>query len=260
MNVLAIFVAVGYFLFVAQYLQLVIGLSPLAAGLLSVPSAIGFIIGSNPRAADRPHRPAGLPDGRQPAVAAGLGVLTQVGGSDGLAIVVLASIVISLGLAPVFGLTTELIVGSAPPERASAARASPRPVPSWAARSGSRSAAASGSRSTAATSPGPCRATSRPRRPRRLVTRSGRLSGSRPSSPATIGATVVTVARDAFVQGMQVAATVGAVVAVGVAILTLVALRDVEMHPDAEEADGASQGADRDDRRGHRTSTPVAEA
>src|SRR5439155_26158673 len=41
--------------------------------------------------------------------------------SNGLLLIVIASIVISLGLAPVFGLTTELIVGSAPPERAGAA-------------------------------------------------------------------------------------------------------------------------------------------
>lgn len=39
-NVFAIFVAVGYFLFVAQYLQLVLGLSPLQAGLWSLPSAL----------------------------------------------------------------------------------------------------------------------------------------------------------------------------------------------------------------------------
>ena len=65
-NVLAIFVAVGYFLFVAQYLQLVLGLSPLEAGLWSVPSAIGVHRRLEPRAADRPHRPAGLPDGRRP--------------------------------------------------------------------------------------------------------------------------------------------------------------------------------------------------
>jgi len=45
-NFLAIFVAVGYFLFVAQYLQLVVGLSPLEAGLWSLPSAVGFIAGS----------------------------------------------------------------------------------------------------------------------------------------------------------------------------------------------------------------------
>jgi MFS transporter, DHA2 family, multidrug resistance protein len=45
-NFLAIFIAVGYFLFVAHYLQLVIGLSPLEAGLWSLPSAVAFIIGS----------------------------------------------------------------------------------------------------------------------------------------------------------------------------------------------------------------------
>jgi MFS transporter, DHA2 family, multidrug resistance protein len=39
-------VAVGYFLFVAQYLQLVVGLSPLQAGLWSLPSAGAFIVGS----------------------------------------------------------------------------------------------------------------------------------------------------------------------------------------------------------------------
>ena len=46
-NFLAIFVAIGYFLFVAQYLQLVLGLSPLEAGFWSLPSAIAFIVGSN---------------------------------------------------------------------------------------------------------------------------------------------------------------------------------------------------------------------
>src|SRR5215472_12874797 len=46
-NLLGIFIVVGYFLFVAQYLQLVLGLSPLEAGLWSLPSAGGFIIGSN---------------------------------------------------------------------------------------------------------------------------------------------------------------------------------------------------------------------
>src|SRR5499433_241022 len=90
-NLLGIFIVVGYFLFVAQYLQLVLGLSPLEAGLWSLPSAGGFIIGSNlaPRLLRR-VRPA------------------YVIGS-------------SLALAPVFTATTDLIVSSAPPERAGAA-------------------------------------------------------------------------------------------------------------------------------------------
>ena len=55
--------------------------------------------------------------------AIGLGVLTQVGGSPGadLAVLAGASLAISLGLAPVFTATTDLIVSSAPPERAGAA-------------------------------------------------------------------------------------------------------------------------------------------
>jgi DHA2 family multidrug resistance protein-like MFS transporter len=48
-------------------------------------------------------------------------MLTQVGPGDGSPMLVAASVVISIGLAPVFGLTTELIVGSAPRERAGAA-------------------------------------------------------------------------------------------------------------------------------------------
>jgi MFS transporter, DHA2 family, multidrug resistance protein len=46
-NVLNVFVSFGSFILVSQYLQLVLGLSPLAAGLWSLPSAFGFIIGSN---------------------------------------------------------------------------------------------------------------------------------------------------------------------------------------------------------------------
>lgn len=46
-NTSAIFVGFGSFLFIAQYLQLVLGLSPLEAGLWSVPGAIAGIAGSN---------------------------------------------------------------------------------------------------------------------------------------------------------------------------------------------------------------------
>src|SRR6266511_5501713 len=45
-NVLSFFVGFGALLFIAQYLQLVLGLSPLRAGLWTVPSGGGFILGS----------------------------------------------------------------------------------------------------------------------------------------------------------------------------------------------------------------------
>src|SRR6266545_2868732 len=121
-NVLGVFVAVGYFLFVAQYLQLVLELSPLQAGLWSVPSAVGFIVGSNlaPRIMYR-FRPARVMGASLALAALGLVMLLWVGETSGLAVLVSASVIISLALSPMFNLTTELIVGSAPPERAGAA-------------------------------------------------------------------------------------------------------------------------------------------
>src|SRR6185436_15526463 len=115
-NFLAVFVLIGYFLFVEQFLQLVLGLSPLEAGLWSLPSAISFVVGSTvaPRIVRR-VRPAYLMAAGLVLGAAGLLLLAQIGSSNGLFVLVTASIAISLGLAPVFGLTTDLIVSAAPP-------------------------------------------------------------------------------------------------------------------------------------------------
>jgi DHA2 family multidrug resistance protein-like MFS transporter len=55
--------------------------------------------------------------------AVGFGMLTQVDGSSGLAVVVAGSVVISAGLGPLMTLATDLVVGAAPPERSGAAAA-----------------------------------------------------------------------------------------------------------------------------------------
>ena len=121
---LSIFVVIGYFLFISQYMQLVIGLSPLEAGLWSVPASAGFIIGSiaAPRIIHR-FRPAVVMGVGMTVAAVGTTILLLlgVGGIANLLLIVAASIVIDLGLAPVITLATELIVGSAPPEHAGAA-------------------------------------------------------------------------------------------------------------------------------------------
>jgi DHA2 family multidrug resistance protein-like MFS transporter len=262
-NVLAIFVAVGYFLFVAQYLQLVLGLSPLQAGLWSLPSAIGFIVGSNvaPRIV-RLVRPAYLMGAGLGLSAVGLGVLTQVG-ADGLAAVVLASVVISLGLAPVFGLTTELIVGSAPPERAGAASGISE---TGAELGGALGISILGSVGVAIyrgdiakglSSDIPAAAATAAR-----DTLGGAVGAAR-QLPDGLGSVLLDVARQAFVQGMVVAATISAVVAVGVAVIALVALRDVRMDPDAESPDQSSAAEPEPEPRQYGsprpTTTPVPE-
>src|SRR6266571_3516000 len=88
-NLLGIFIATGYFLFVAQYLQLVLGLSPLRAGLWSLPSAGALVAGSilAPWILRR-VRPAYVIGGGLGLAAVGLGVLTRVGGSADLATLV----------------------------------------------------------------------------------------------------------------------------------------------------------------------------
>jgi DHA2 family multidrug resistance protein-like MFS transporter len=262
-NFLAIFVAVGYFLFVAQYLQLVIGLSPLVAGAWSVPSAIGFIVGSNvaPRLVRR-LRPAIVIGSGLALAGVGLAILTQVGGADGLAIIVASSVVISLGFGPVFGLTTELIVGSAPPERAGAASGISETASELGGalgiailgsigvaiyRGGIGGALPAGVPTTAAAA---ARDTL------------GGAIGIAQQLPSQVGDALMQVARGAFVQGMQVAAGISLIVAIGVAILALVMLRHVPPSDEAGTVD--TRSGDRADdaipRRAPTACVPAAEA
>jgi len=118
-NALCFFVLYGTQFFVALYLQLVLGLSPLHAGLWTIPSALGYLAGSvlGPIAARRePH--AWLMGASVAVAATGFGLLTQVGPGSGLAVVVAGTVVFSVGLAPVYVLSTEMTVAAAPPERA----------------------------------------------------------------------------------------------------------------------------------------------
>lgn len=123
-NVLGFLFLFGSFLFIGQYLQLVRGFSPLEAGLWSLPSALAFILGAPivPVLAHR-FRPALIMGTGLTMAGCGFALLSQIEIGGSLAIVVVASVIFSLGFTPVVALTTELIVGSAPRERAGSAAA-----------------------------------------------------------------------------------------------------------------------------------------
>ncbi len=125
-NVVSFFVGFGTLLFISQYLQLVLGLSPLAAGLWMLPASCGVIVGSmvTPLLARRLPAAAVVAGGLALA-ALGFWLLTQLGTDRaiGLAVLVTGSVVFSLGLGPVDTLAADLTVGAAPPERAGAATA-----------------------------------------------------------------------------------------------------------------------------------------
>jgi len=119
---LGILVLFGSFLFIYQYLQLVLDLSPLMAGVVTLPSFAGFVVGSMlaPTFVKR-VRPAYVMTAGLALAAVGLLGLTQLGVESGLGVLIASSIVYSLGIAPVFTLTNDLILGTAPPEKAGAA-------------------------------------------------------------------------------------------------------------------------------------------
>jgi MFS transporter, DHA2 family, multidrug resistance protein len=121
-NTLGFFVNFGIAVFIAQYLQLVIGLSPFEAGLWTVPYACSFVVGAmlTPVIVRR-IPPAFAMAGGLALAAVGFGLLTQVDGDSSLATLVTGSVVFALGLAPLYTLAADLMVGAAPPERAGAA-------------------------------------------------------------------------------------------------------------------------------------------
>jgi DHA2 family multidrug resistance protein-like MFS transporter len=235
-NFLAIFMAVGYFLFIAQYLQLVAGLTPFQAGLLSLPSAIGFIVGSQaaPRIVHR-VKPGYLISGGLAFGSLGLFLLTQVGATNGLIPLVIASVVISVGLAPVFGLTTELIVGSAPPERAGAASGISE---TGAELGGALGIALLGSIGVAIYRGGLAAGFLSGVPPDAATAARDTLGGAvgvASSLPAGTANELLAVARTAFVDGMHVAAGIAGVIGLGLAAFAFATLRDHGTEREASE-------------------------
>jgi MFS transporter, DHA2 family, multidrug resistance protein len=94
-------VAFGAAVFIAQYLQLVVGLSPLEAGLWSLPGAGGFIAGSLLTPVLVRHvRSVFAMAGGLALAAAGFGLLTRVDADSALAVLVTASFVFSPSASP----------------------------------------------------------------------------------------------------------------------------------------------------------------
>jgi DHA2 family multidrug resistance protein-like MFS transporter len=238
---LGIFVVVGYFLFIAQYLQLVLGLSPIEAAVWSLPSAIGFIVGSvaAPKIIHR-FRPSVIMGTGMAIAAVGTAVLLGLGldAGTGIALIIVASIIIALGLAPVITLATELIVGSAPPEQAGAATGMSETSGEL---GGALGIAILGSVGTAvyrtevadSLPPGlPAEVADKAR-----DTLGGALDIAE-TLPEALGAALVAAAQVAFIDALHLVAAVAAVGAVVTAIAAAVALRNVEARAEpAPEAD-----------------------
>ncbi len=236
---LATFTVFGPYVFIAQYLQLVLGLSPLQAGLWSMPFGGGFIVGSmlSPIIA-RHVRPAIMMGVGLVVAAAGFVVLAQVGGSSGLAVIVTSTVIFSLGLSPVFTLANDLIIGAVPPERAGAAAGISETCSEF---GGALGIAILGSIGTAiyrramADSipdgiPDEAAAAAQD-------TLAGALAAARHLSQQ-LGAELLDRAREAFTRGLQVTAITSALMVIAMAILVVVVLRHVRSASEPEPPRG----------------------
>lgn len=115
----------GTMLLVTQYLQLVAGLSPLAAGLWMGPPALAMLVAgiSAPLLARR-IRPGDVIAGALGLSVVGYSMLAQlVHASHGIALVTAAFSLVYLGLGTIAALGTDLVVGAAPAEKAGSASA-----------------------------------------------------------------------------------------------------------------------------------------
>lgn len=123
-NTMALFAWVGASLLVAQYLQLVHGLSPFTAGLWTVPPAIASMIGclGAPLAA-RSIRPALLVFGALTLVSLSLAALAALGNVLGFNAIIAGMVGLGLGVATIVTLGTDVVIGEAPDSKAGAAAA-----------------------------------------------------------------------------------------------------------------------------------------
>ncbi|MGW5676582.1 MFS transporter [Streptomyces sp. NPDC003860] len=116
---LAVCAMAGSQLLVMQYLQTAIGLTPLQAGLWTLPSVLSGIAATLlVPALVRRVRPAAVIVCGLAAAGAGAVVVAGTAAETSLAWTVAGFTVLYAGVPPTLALTTEAIVGSAPPERA----------------------------------------------------------------------------------------------------------------------------------------------
>jgi DHA2 family multidrug resistance protein-like MFS transporter len=242
-NVLDFFVAFAALLFLAQYLQLVLGLSPLQAGLWMLPSSLGFIVGSllTPLLVRR-ARPALVMAAGMVLAAAGFGLLTQLDPAAGLAVLVAGSVAFSLGSAPMTTLATDLMVGTAPPERAGAASGISETSSEF---GGALGIAVLGSIGSAVyrgqmTEAVPAAVSGEAAAAARdtlggAVAAAGKL-------PEQLGAALLDAAREAFTQGLRLSFAISAAVAVGIAVLVAALLRQVGAGPEPSRQPDPSSG------------------
>jgi DHA2 family multidrug resistance protein-like MFS transporter len=234
-------------LFITQHLQLVEGLSPLHAGLWMLPavatSITSFLV--SPLLARR-IRPAYLIGAGLVISVFGLLVITRVDAVSGPRALATGFALINLGAGPLVTLATDLIVGSAPPEKAGSAASMNETSGEFGFALGIATLGSIGTAiyrtqvSGAIPSDVPTAAAGAAR---------DTLAGATAAAanlPDPLASALLAPAREAFTSGMHAAATISAVLLAVVAVLVVALLRQVRPSGEPANQETANQetGAD----------------
>ena len=206
---------------------------------MTLPFSAAFIVGAMlaPAIVKRVS-PADVMAGGLVLATVGFVMLTQVGVDSHVALLMVSTVVFSLGLAPLFTLTNDLIIGSAPPERAGAASGISE---TGAELGGALAIAILGTLGTAVY---------RDRLDEDIpagvpdasaeVARStlGGAVAVADELPQRLGDELLEAAQAAFTIGLQVSALVSAVIAAGTAVVAAVLLRGLKMGSETGHASG----------------------
>ncbi|GAA1233433.1 MFS transporter [Prauserella halophila] len=217
-NMLGVFAMAGLLLLIPQYLQLVLGMRPLTAALWMLPMTVAGVAGSLlvPRLARHVAVPQLIGAGLLLA-AAGFVLVAVTGGGAGPAIVVAALVLVGFGVPLSEVLTNDLIVSTAPPERAGSAAAISE---TGFELGGALGAAVLGSVAMSVYHSGvPAGAGDAARE-----TLGGAVAAAR-GLPPEQAEVLLDAAREAFVSGMRISAVAGAVLLVLTAVQAFVLLR-----------------------------------
>lgn len=182
----------------------------------------------------RTVRPAFVLGGGLLVAALGFGLMTQVGGASGLAVLVTGFVILSLGFGPAMTVTTDLVVGAAPPARAGAASAISETsnelgLALGIAVIGSIGAALYRREMAEAIPPGVPAAAAQAAE----ETLGGALAAIG-QLPAPQGEALLGVARAAFTAGLHLTAGISTAIMLGLALLAMAMLRRANFEPSPE--------------------------
>jgi DHA2 family multidrug resistance protein-like MFS transporter len=215
-------------LFITQHLQFVENLSPLHAGVCMLPAVFasigGFLV--SPILARR-IPPAYLISGGLGVAICGAALLTQVGTESALLLLVVGFAVWNLGCAPLVSLSTDIVVGSAPPERAGSAASLSETSAEFAFALGIAVLGSLGTAVYRAQIAASSAASAGGDMARDSLASAVAVAAT---LPAPLDGVVLSAAREAFSSGLHVVAAASGVVLFGVAVMALTSLRGVGRH------------------------------